>query len=428
MAVSGVSGVSRLAGLRKAAGYTQVTFATAFAREAARLCIDASVSVRQLRRWEAESPPPLPHPGQQAVLEAMFGLPLAEMGFDVPSHRHSTVERIGDDGEVKRRAFVTGSGAIAAATMLPEQHGPRVGASEVAALRARLVDLYAVDHRSGGIPAKARAQQLEREITQVLSRSVYTSRVGRDLQAMLSELHSNQAWYGYDSGPLGQARTAAVEALTAAQLIDDGLLQLSALETLVLIDIKADRLWEAASAVEHAYGVAGRNGAGPTVHLVIALREANVATHAGDTTAACRALSRALSYQGRADTDVDVPDWARFAGPIEIDYATADMYVRAGEPRRAVPFLRAAVDGLAGGYARNTAWYRSKLACTLLDAGEVEEACAEMGGVLDAYGEIKSDRLTHRVDAFRETATAIDTAVTRDMSARIREATQGGCS
>ncbi|MFI0736166.1 hypothetical protein ACH4S9_45445 [Streptomyces sp. NPDC021225] len=422
------SGVSRLAGLRKAAGYTQVAFVSDFVREAARLVIDASLSVRQLRRWESESPPPLPHPGQQAVLEAMFGLPLAEMGFDVPSHRHSTVERIGDDGEVKRRAFVTGSGAAVAATILPNQRGPRIGAGEVAAFRARLVELYTVDHRSGGIPAKAGARRLEQHITRALSHSVYTSGVGRDLQAMLSELHSNQAWYGYDSGPIGQARAVAMEALTAAQLIGDGLLQLSALETLVLIDIKADRLWEAASAVEFAYGLAARSGAGPTVHLVIALREANVATNAGDTAAARRALSRALSYQSRADMDTDVPDWARFASPIEIDYATADMYMSVGDPRRAVPFLRAAVDGLAGGYARNTAWYRSKLASTLLDAGEVEEACAEMGTVLDAYGEIDSDRLTRRIDAFQRTATAIDTAVARDTSARIREATRGGCT
>lgn len=111
---------SKLASLRGMAGYTQATFVAAFAREAARLSIGASVSVRQLRRWESESPPPLPHPSQQVVLEAMFGLPLAEMGFDVPSHRYSTVERIGDDGEVKRRSFVTGAGAVAASAALPK--------------------------------------------------------------------------------------------------------------------------------------------------------------------------------------------------------------------------------------------------------------------------------------------------------------------
>ncbi|MFI1736744.1 hypothetical protein [Streptomyces sioyaensis] len=420
--------MSRLGRLRKEAGYTQETFVIAFAHEADRLGIDASVSVRQLRRWEVESSPPLPHPGQQAVLEALFGHPLTELGFDVPAHRRATVQRIGDDGDVKRRAFVAGTGAVAAAAVIPDQHGPRIGTGDVAALRARLHDLYAVDHCSGAIPAKARAKQLESHLTRLLKDAVYTAKVGRDLQAMLSELHSNQAWYGYDGGPLKEARAASLEALTTAQLISDELLQISALETLVLIDVKADRAWEAASAVETAYSLARRAGAVPAVHLVIALREANVRTHVADTAAARRALSRALSHQSRNELGSEVPAWARFAGPVEIDYATADMYAKAGNPQRAVSFLRAAVDGLGGGYARNTAWYRSKLASTLLDAGEVEEACAEMGGVLESCGEIASDRLIGRIQGFQKTVGLIDTAAARDASDRIQEALRGGCT
>ncbi|WP_241779981.1 hypothetical protein [Streptomyces natalensis] len=329
---------------------------------------------------------------------------------------------------MKRRMFVAGTGAVAAAAIIPDRHGPRVGASDVAALRARLADLYAVDHSSGGIPAKARAKQLEQHLMRTLKDSVYTSKIGRDLQAMLSELHSNQAWYGYDSGPIGKARVASMEALTAAQLIGDELLQISALETLVLIDIKANRAWEAASAVETAYGLASRVGAGPAVHLVIALREANVSMHVGDTTAVRRALSRALSYQSRDEASDEVPHWARFAGTVEIDYATAEMYLRAGNPQRAVPFLRAAVDGLGGGYARNTAWYRSKLASTLLDSGEVEEAGAEMAGVIESYGEIASHRLADRIRNFHKTISSIETTAARDTSERIQETMRGGRS
>ncbi|MDT3395080.1 hypothetical protein RKE29_00125 [Streptomyces sp. B1866] len=420
-----VKGVGSLARLRKEAGYTQATFVAAFLREAAHLGLDASVSERQLRRWENEEPPPLPHPGQQAVLETMFGLPLAEMGFDVPDHRSMTTELIGDDGEVKRRAFVRGTGAIAPAAMLPHQHGSRIGASEVAALRARLADLYTVDHSSGGIPAKARAQQLGQKITGALSSGVYTSKVGRDLQALLSELRSNQAWYGYDGGTIDEARVASLESLTTAQLIGDHLLQLSALETLVLIDLKADRAWEATSAVETAYGLAKRAGAGPTVHLLIALREANVATHLGDGTGARRALSRALSFQSRADEDAEVPHWAQFAGPVEVDYATAAYYTRLGQPALAVPFLRSAVTSLGGGYTRNTAWYRARLAQTLLDTNEVEEACHEVSGVLDACQGVSSVRLHGRLRAFQKRITVIDTALTRTTSDRIHEAIRG---
>lgn len=64
-----------LADLRRAAGYTQESFVAAFSMMAKRMAIDAAVSVRQLRRWESPNPP-LPHPGQQAVIEAMLGVPV----------------------------------------------------------------------------------------------------------------------------------------------------------------------------------------------------------------------------------------------------------------------------------------------------------------------------------------------------------------
>ncbi|MCK7626255.1 hypothetical protein MUU72_24660 [Streptomyces sp. RS10V-4] len=415
---------SPLARLRKEAGYTQTAFVAAFAREADRLGVSASVSVRQLRRWESEAPPPLPHPGQQAVLEALFGLPLADLGFAVPAHRRATAERIGDDEEVRRRAFVTGTGAVVAAAILPQQHGPRLGASDVAALRARFADLYTVDHRLGGIPAKTRAQRLEQQITRALNGSVYTSRVGRALQTMLCEIACHRAWFGYDGGPAGEARAACMEAMTAAQLIDNPLLQVRALNTLSLLTVDSGRFWEARSAVENAYRLAHQAGAGPTVHLVISLREASAATHSGDLPGARRALSRAVSYQGRTDMDTDVPPWARFAGPVEVDYATAAYYARAHRPARAIPFLRAAVAGLGGGYTRNTAWYRARLAQTLLDTGEVEEACHEMTRVLAACGGVSSARLRRRLHAFEQAAVRFEASSARDAVERIRETTR----
>ncbi|MFE6269865.1 hypothetical protein ACFVQ9_13880 [Streptomyces goshikiensis] len=53
-----------------------------------------------------------------------------------------------------------------------------------------------------------------------------------------------------------------MEALAAAQLIDNPLLQASVLETLVLLAVRAGRSWEAASAVENAYRLATQAGAG----------------------------------------------------------------------------------------------------------------------------------------------------------------------
>lgn len=420
------TGVSRLVQLRRAVGYTQESFVTAFATEAARLDADASVSVRQLRRWERETPPPLPHPSQQIVLEAMFGLPLTEMGFDVPRHRMTVSAPISDPGEVKRRTFVADAGALAAAALIPARPGPRIGTSDIARLRARLDDLYQMDHTSGSLPATRQVHRIESEITDALGSASYTARIGRELQTMLAELHGHRAWYGYDGGRLDEGRAACMEALMAAQFVDSPLLQVSVLETLVLLAVKADRVWEAASAVEHADRLATLTGAGHTVHLVIALRDANVATHIGDLSGARRALSRAVTHQGRADADPDVPNWAKFVGPYEVDYATADMYVRAEQPKRAVPFLRAAVRGIGGELARNSASYRVKLAAVLLNAGEVDEACAEMDTVLDSCGGISSPRLLGKIQEFQGAAARVDSAAARECGDRIRETVRGG--
>ncbi|MFI0982607.1 hypothetical protein ACH4SP_37060 [Streptomyces sp. NPDC021093] len=415
-----------LAGLRREAGHTQASFVGAFAEEAAQLGVDASVSVRQLRRWESETPPPLPHPSQQVVLEALFGMPLAEMAFDVPRHRVTVTVPISDPEEVKRRTFVADVGGLAAGALVPARSGPRVGTADLNRLRVRLDGLYATDHTAGSVPAMTQALRIEDEITGALGASSYTSRVGRGLQTMLAELHGHRAWYGYDGGRIDEGRAACMEALAAAQLVDNQLLQVSVLETLVLLAVKADRVWEAASAVENAHRLAARAGAGHTVHLVLALREANVATHTGDLSGARRALSRAVHHQGRADSDAEVPNWAQFVGPFEVDYATADMYVRAEQPQRAVPFLRAAVRSMGGGLARNSASYRVKLAGVLLDTGEADEACAEMSAVLDTCGGISSPRLLGKIREFERAAARIDSTTARECGERIRETVQGG--
>ncbi|MEU7056291.1 hypothetical protein [Streptomyces sp. NPDC046197] len=419
------TGTNELTHLRQAAGFTQEAFVAAFDEEASRIGVDASVSVRQLRRWERETPPPLPHPTQQIVLETMFGVPLTEMGFRVPRHRMTVSAPISDPGTVKRRTFVADAGLLAAAALVPARPGRRIGAAEIAGIRARLDSLYQTDHTAGSVPAVRQAGHIEDEITGALRSASYTNRIGHEMQTMLAELHGHRAWYGYDCGRISEGRAACTEALAAAQLVNDPLLQVSVLETLVLLAIKADRAWEAASAVESAHRIAKRAGAGNTVHLVIALRDANVAIHVGDLDGARRALSRAVTHQGRADTDFEVPKWAQFVGPFEVDYATADMYVRAGQPKRALPFLRAAVRGISGDLVRNGASYRVKFAGVLLDAGEVDEACAEMGVVLGACDGISSPRLVDRIREFRRTVIGVDSVAARECGERIRETLEG---
>ncbi len=69
-----------LRGLRLRRFWTQADFASAFEARSRQIGRPLSLSVRQVRRWESDNPP-LPLPAYQAVLEALFGVPIERMGF-----------------------------------------------------------------------------------------------------------------------------------------------------------------------------------------------------------------------------------------------------------------------------------------------------------------------------------------------------------
>ena len=131
---SAASGNNALRQLRLRRFWTQTDFAAAFEARSRQIGRPLSLSVRQVRRWESDNPP-LPLPAYQAVLEALFGVPIERMGFqpqwarqeaDPPdsgsgesahTDRGAGVTRSPrDDHErhdpVKRRQFVTGAVAL----------------------------------------------------------------------------------------------------------------------------------------------------------------------------------------------------------------------------------------------------------------------------------------------------------------------------
>lgn len=74
------SGNNALRQLRLRRFWTQADLAAAFESRSRQIGRPLSLSVRQVRRWESGDPP-LPLPAYQAVLEALFGVPIEEMGF-----------------------------------------------------------------------------------------------------------------------------------------------------------------------------------------------------------------------------------------------------------------------------------------------------------------------------------------------------------
>jgi hypothetical protein len=76
------SGNTALRALRLSRHWTQAEFAAEFEKTSRDLGKVLSLSVRQVRRWESEDPP-CPLPAYQRVLEEIFGVSVAQMGFQV---------------------------------------------------------------------------------------------------------------------------------------------------------------------------------------------------------------------------------------------------------------------------------------------------------------------------------------------------------
>src|SRR6185437_10817563 len=156
---------SALRQLRLRRFWTQADLAAAFEARSRQIGRPLSLSVRQVRRWESDNPP-LPLPAYQAVLEALFGVPIERMGFqpqwarqeaDPPdSGSDGSADRGRDRGAevtrsphddherhdpVKRRQFMTGAVALgsgglaatapAAARLAQQRGGATSGAATV---------------------------------------------------------------------------------------------------------------------------------------------------------------------------------------------------------------------------------------------------------------------------------------------------------
>ncbi|WP_159424837.1 helix-turn-helix transcriptional regulator [Streptomyces sp. TLI_053] len=409
-----------LAELRKAAGYTQETFVAAFSDMAQRMDVRAIVSVRQLRRWESSSPP-TPHSGQQDVLEALLGVPLAELGFVVPLRRSPSPskDRSRED-DLQRRRFVLDAGALLGASVLPPTRtGRRVGAADVQIFRSKVTDLYTIDHSQGGRVARQAAKHTLQSVERAMVDGIYLEGVGRDLHALAGTLHSHLGWIEFDAGRPAAARSACTEALTAARLVGDPLMEVRALDSLSLLAVEQKRPWEAIASSMAAERLAQARG-GPKVKSVVALRQARALSSAGDHAGARRALSTALAWQDRSDKDADAPPWTAFAGQVEVDYATAAWHVETGHIAHAIPFLRSAISQLGPTYTRNAALYRARLAEVLMKAGDVEEACQEAVASAGAAKGMTSARLVDRLSTVASMARQVDTAVARDCVEELR--------
>ncbi|WP_235031742.1 regulator [Actinacidiphila yanglinensis] len=302
-----------------------------------------------------------------------------------------------------------GSGLVAGAGAGGGSGPGRVGAGDIAAVRA-VGDLFrSLDHAYGGGHARqALVRYLEHEAEPLL-RGSYGEALGRRLFASVADLTRLAGWTSYDIGAHGLAQRYFVQALRLAQAAGD---RVYGSYVLVTMSRQAVYLGHGREAVQLArVAQQGVGTAAPSVvHALLHAAEARGHGLMGEARACAGALARAERALSAARGGDEVPGWARFFDEAQLADELAHCHRDLHQYRAAAQYAERSLQLRAAGYVRSRLFCRTVLACARLGLGEVEAACGHGVEVFRGASEMRSVRAGEyardfrgRLEPFRDT-------------------------
>ncbi|MGW5353717.1 regulator [Streptomyces sp. NPDC004031] len=321
--------------------------------------------------------------------------PGADGGARVPAQSRGPQRGAGPDGRA-----------------LPPAAVGRVGAGDIAALRA-VGDLFrTLDHAYGGGHARqALVRYLEHEAEPML-RGSYGETQGRRLFAAVADLTRLAGWTSYDIGAHGLAQRYFVQALRLTQAAGD---RVHGGYVLVTMSRQAVYLGHGREAVQLAR--VAQQGVGtsapPAVRALLHAAEARGHGVLGETRACTAALARAERAYAAARPGDELPPWARFFDEAQLADEFGHCHRDLGQYRAAVAQAERSLQLRAAGYARSRLFCRAVLASARLALGEVDAACALGAEVVRGAADMRSARaadyardFARRLDPYRDTSAA----------------------
>ncbi|MFG2006196.1 hypothetical protein ACGFNU_44310 [Spirillospora sp. NPDC048911] len=308
--------------------------------------------------------------------------------------------------DLQRRKFLLGSVDVTALThpafewLLASAASPRaregrrqVGMSDVEAIRSTSAMFAGLDNRFGGAHSRTAAvQYLSDQVTPLLSGS-YSSSIAAALFSAVAEFNLSVAWMAYDSGLHGLSRRYFLQALALAHHAGDRLFGAS---TLSAMSHQANYLGEHRHALNLAraasHGIQHHDE--PLLEAQFAAMQARAAAampNAADECLDALGIAEAAWERHRAGEE---PEWISYFDESELADEFAHCFRDLGQPARSHEY---ATQCLAAGdeeYARSRTFSRIVLATSLLDQGEVEEACTVATRTLPRVQETASVRCT----------------------------------
>jgi hypothetical protein len=274
----------------------------------------------------------------------------------------------------------------------------RVGADDVAAVRATLHMFEGLDHQFGGGHARTAAVQYLSDALTPLLHANYSDGIGRELFSVAAQFTYKTGAMAYDVGLHGLARRYFVQALNLAHASGDRSL---GGKVLALMSHQANYLGEYQEAVDLARAAAlGAGGqATPRVRAMYAAMEARGLASIGDKRACLRTMKRAEAAFAQS-SGADEPDWIGYFDLAELQDELAHCFTALRAPRDAAYHAQLALGQSSELHPRSRTFCRISLATSYLDAGDIPRACDTATEALAAAGRIKSARVRKYVRAF----------------------------
>ncbi|MGW0084155.1 transcriptional regulator [Streptomyces sp. NPDC003393] len=338
--------------------------------------------------------------------------------------------------DVGRRDFLSGSSVAASALVEPSRDwlitapdgqvarsaGPRVGQSDVAAVRAMTQALVDLDHTYGSGHVRPVVVHYLNSVVSGLLAGSYREAVGRDLFGAVSRLTELAGYMAVDTGQPGLAQRYYIQSLRLAQAAGDrgygGYVLAASMSHLAAQLGNPREIAQLARAAQE--GARGR--VTPRVEAMFHVAEARGHALLGDARAAELSAGRAVSaLESAAGTDSgDDPPWIAHFDEAYLADELAHCYRDLGRPEEAARQAEASLAGHPASRVRRRAIGYVLLATAQVQRREVEQACTTGLKAVELLQTLRSDRgmeyledFQQRLDPYREES------VVREFGARL---------
>jgi hypothetical protein len=292
--------------------------------------------------------------------------------------------------------------------------GAPAGEAQVAAVRAAVPRLVALDVASGGDRTSVLATRALRTALTMLAPGACEPKAERDLRAAVAELAELTGWLLCDANRHAASLARNHQALRLARSVGDRSMELFVIHNLSL---QATYLRRPERSLELVRPVLDQGGLTPRLDAMFRMRMARAYAQMGLRSMALTEMdtARGLFYEGTGDRD---PAWSWWISERGFDHATGAMLGGLGDWSAAIEPVQRAIEAAPGQARRDRFLYLCVLLHAQLEAGAWRDGAVTAEHLVPDIGQVGSARplarLMATIDATRDAArpAELDDAIT----------------